>query len=186
VGLLQQATVMDQQSQVLLSFIQRQYFVSASCAAQSVVDIVEGASGSHYQPLSADCVARNITEEGDGFGLLGNDGYLAGASDHASLAANSQDASPLIRQHSQHVIIAVTNVTSWLTTLDQDALSILAGNHDGAKAQELATLADQALHGVDTDGDESIDPIAGEAGVVTAYTHGQLLALLDLTPPKAA
>ncbi len=184
VGMLQQTTVLNQQAQSLLSFFQRRYFVSADCAAQSVVDIIEGSSGSHYKPLGADCAARNITEVGDGFGLVGENGYLAGASDHASLAAHSQDATPLIREHSQHVIIAVTNVNAWLTTVDQDALNILGGNQDLAKAQDLAALADRALHGVDTNGDESIDPVSGEAGVVTAYTHGQLLALLDLAAPK--
>lgn len=183
-GLLQQTTVLDEQSQVLLSFIQRGYDISATCAAQSVVDIIEGASGAHYRPLGPDCAARNLTQEGDDFGILGANGYLAEVSDHTSLAANSPDATPFIRLHSQHIIIAVTDVKGWLATLDQDALRVLAGSYSLANAQQLATLADNALHGVAANGNESVQPVMGEAGVITAYTHGQYMATLTLSAVK--
>lgn len=120
-------------------------------------------------------------ETGDGYGLLGN-GYLAGASDHASLAAHAPDASAHIRMHALHVAYAVTDVTGWLTIVDHDALGMLSPAFDLSKVPEIAALTDQALHGVDTNGDEQIDPVIGEAGVITAYTHGQLLAALTLTP----
>ncbi len=181
VGLVQQATILEQQAQVLQSFIQRQYFVSAPCAAQNVVNLLEGTHGQHYHALGPECAARNIAAVGDGYGILGTDGYLAGVSDHASLAANAPDATPHTHMHAQHIEIAVTNVTGWLTTADQDVVSVLGGNHDPNIAQEIVTLVGHAVHGVDTNGDESIDPVIGEAGVATAYSHGQLLASIDLS-----
>jgi hypothetical protein len=45
---------------------------------------------------------------------------------------------------------------------------------------QLVTNASHADNGVDTNGDESIDPVAGEAGAVTAYEHSQLMATLTL------
>jgi hypothetical protein len=39
-----------------------------------------------------------------------------------------------------------------------------------------------AYHGVDVNGDGQIDPVAGEAGALTAYLQGQLMATLSLAP----
>lgn len=181
VGLLQQTRLLNTQAQVLHGFVDTYRYISARCVAQSIVDIIEGSKGANYQPLSPDCTSRNVVETGDGYGLLGN-GYLAGASDHASLAAHAPDASAHIRMHAMHVAYAVTNVTGWLTIVDHDALGMLSPGFDLSKVPEIAALTDQALHGVDTNGDEQIDPVIGEAGVITAYTHGQLLAALTLTP----
>ena len=44
------------------------------------------------------------------------------------------------------------------------------------------TEEDHAFHGVDIDADESIDPVPGEAGAITGYIHGQLMAVLPLVP----
>lgn len=181
VGTLKQATLLDQQAAVLQDMVSRQWPVSTRCAAQSIIDIIEGAQGPHYQPLGPQCNGGRWPS-GDGFGLLGSQGYLAGVADHASLAAAAPDASPHIRQHAQHVEIATTNVTGWLQTADQDAMLVLNATPDTSKVVELVTLCDWALHGTDTNGDETIDPVPGEAGVILAYTHGQLLALLQLKP----
>jgi hypothetical protein len=185
VGLLQQVQVLDQQAQVLQSFAQRGYWVSIKCPAQNIVNIIEGAHGQHYKALGPDCAARNISQADDGYGLLGADGYLAGVADHASLAANAADAPSDMHLHAGHVQICVTNVTGWVTTIEQDALAVLNGSQDQAKAKEIATLGDLALHGHDLDGDESTDPVPGEGGVVTAYDHGLLMGSLTLVATKS-
>lgn len=181
VGLLQQSRLLDTQAQVLKGFVDTYRYVSARCEAQSMIDIIEGSKGPNYQPLGPDCVSRHIVEAGDGYGLLG-DGYLAGASDHASLAAHSPDASEHIKMHAQHVEWAATNITGWLTIVDHDALGLLSSAFDLSKVPEISALTEQALHGVNIDGDETIDPVLGEAGVIIAYTHGQKLAELTLLP----
>jgi hypothetical protein len=70
----------------------------------------------------------------------------------------------------------------WITTIDTDALALLNTPTDTAKVQEMVTLANHALNGIDLNGDESIDPVPGEGGAVTAYFHGQLMAALVLAP----
>jgi hypothetical protein len=190
VGLLGQTRALDDQAKSLQVYLQRGYFLSVQCNAQSVIDIIEGAKGQNYRPLSPDCASRNVGDVGDGYGLMGNDGYLAGAAEHASLAAAAPDASDHLRQHAQHVQIATTNIKGWLATLDQDAVAVLNAstgptpNVDAGKVQELVSLSDNSLYGIDKDGDENVDPVIGEAGAVTAYQHGQLLAILELKPPK--
>ncbi len=78
--------------------------------------------------------------------------------------------------------ICLENVKGWITTIDQDALALLNNPTNTAKVQEIVTLANHALNGVDINGDEKVDPIPGEGGATTAYFHGQLMATLALAP----
>jgi hypothetical protein len=180
-GLLNQAQLLDEQALVLQNLSGSGNNFAVQCAAQSIVDISEGKNGPHYQPLADDCAFQNITKEGDGFGLLGQ-GYIATASSHASLAANQPDATDNIRIHAGHVEIAMTNIKGWVTTVDKDALKLLANPSDTTVMQEIVSLSDHAYHGVDTNGDEQVDPVIGEAGAITAYIHGQFMAALPLVP----
>jgi len=59
---------------------------------------------------------------------------------------------------------------------------LLTNPNDAGKVREIVTLSDHVLNGVDINGNEIIDPIPGEAGAITGYVHGQLMAALPLTP----
>ncbi len=87
-----------------------------------------------------------------------------------------------MRLHAGLMSIAISNIKGWVTTIEQDALQLLKNPTDSPKIQEIATLADDAYHGVDANGDGQIDPVAGEAGALTAYLQGQLMATLSLVP----
>lgn len=182
VGMMQQMNLLFQQANVLQQWISLHYPRSTNCAAQSVIDIIEGQSGANYKPMGTVCNVAQPWPAGDGFGLLGSDGYLAGVADHAGLASSSDDATPHIRLHSTHVQIAVQNITKWLQTVDQEAQQVLAGTADTTTSSDIVRLSGIALNGQDVDGDETIDPVANEAGSVLAYTHGQLLAMLTFGP----
>lgn len=124
---------------------------------------------------------QKVTADGDGFGLLGK-GYVAGAEQHAALALKQPDATSVMHQHAALMDIAITNITGWVTTIEQDLLRLHTNPGDLSSLQEITTLADNAYHGVDTNGDGQIDPVPGEAGALTAYLQGQLMATLTLTP----
>lgn len=183
VGLMNQAQLLNGQALILQNAASGGNQAAIQCAAQSIIDISEGTNGSNYKPLAANCATQNITQVGDGFGILGN-GYLLTASSHASLAATQTDSTQNIRTHAGHVIIATTNIKGWVTTIDQDAQKLLSNPTDTSVVQEIVTFADHAYHGVDTNGDEQIDPVPGEAGAITAYIHGQLMAALPLVANK--
>jgi plastocyanin len=53
-------------------------------------------------------------------------------------------------------------------------------------AQRILALAHQMIDGVDLNGDEQIDPVPGEGGVLTAYQHAQLMAGIGLSTPIGA
>lgn len=181
IGLLQQTHLLDSQATVLQSVATSRDTVTIGCVAQSMLDIIKGTQGAHYHPLAGTCTGRNVTVTGDGFGLLGK-GFVAGAEEHASLALSQKDATSVMRQHAALMDIALTNVTGWVTTIEQDLLRLRAHPADLSSLQEITTLADNAYHGVDVNGDGQIDPVAGEAGALTAYQQGQLMATVTLAP----
>ncbi len=182
VGLLDQAQTLNGQALALKSNADNGKLNSLKCVAQNIVNITEGSQGSHFQQLDPTCLVRNINPAGDGFGMLGSNGYIATSSQHASLAATQTDSTDTIKWHARHVIIAMDNLKGWVPTIEQDALSLLTNPTDNAKVGEIVKLANQALIGVDINGNESIDPIPGEAGAQTGYNHGQLMATLSLNP----
>ena len=180
VGLVDQTNLLNAQALVLQSLAANHNTAAVQCVAQSIIDIAEGKLGSNFKPLAASCGSSNAT--GDGFGILGTNGYASTAAAHASLAATQTDSTDTIRQHASEVEIGTTNITGWVTTIDQDALKLLNNPGNSAAVQEIVTLSDQAYHGVDANGDGQIDPVKGEEGATTAYLRGQLMATLLLTP----
>ncbi len=181
IGLLQQTHLLSIQAAALQSISVSPNTVAIECLSQSMLDIIDGAHGPHYQPLSGTCTQQYGAMTGDGFGLL-DKGYVAGAEEHASLALSQKDATNLMRQHAALMNVALTNITGWMTTIEQDLLRLRAHPTDLSSLQEITTLADNAYYGVDTNGDGQIDPVAGEAGALIAYQQGQYMATLVLTP----
>jgi Anti-sigma-K factor rskA len=181
-GVLQQTHQLDIQAAVLQSVSASRDTVAIGCMTQSMLDIIDGTHGAHYHPLAATCIKRNVTVTWDGFGLLGKDSYVSGSEVHASLALSQKDATSLMHQHAALMDVALSNISGWLTRIKEDALHLQAHPTDLSSVQEITTLADNVYHGVDANGDGQIDPVVGEAGVLTAYQQGQLMATLTLIP----
>lgn len=161
--------------------------IAVQCIAQNIVNLVEGNNGANFRPLSAACLALGVTPAGDGFGLLGangKDGYIGLSAAHAALAATQSDTTENIRIHAGHVRIATDNITGWVNEIDREARILLTDANSTKSIQEIVTLSDHTLNGVDINGDERVDPIPGEAGTLTAYAHGQLMAQLSLVPQR--
>lgn len=179
VGVLEQTHRLNIQADVLQSNTDSGNTDAVQCAAQSIIDVIEGSKGPHYQPLPGKCALQNVTTTGDGFGLLGK-GYVVDAAEHAVLATSQPDATNQMRLHEGLVEVALSNIKGWVTTVDQNAVDLLKNPTDLAKVQEIVMLSDTAYHGVDVNGDGQIDPVAGEAGALTAYLQGQLMASFTL------
>ncbi len=185
VGVLEQTHLLNIQTDVLQNLIDSRNADAVGCIAQSIIDIIEGKQGLHFRPLAASCALQNVTATGDGFGLLSKGGYLADAQEHATFAITQTDATNSMRLHARLLAVALSNIKGWVTTIDQDAQTLRANPTDLTIAPEIVALSDQAYHGVDTNGDGQIDPVAGEAGAFTAYEQGQLMTTLTLSPPNS-
>lgn len=186
VGMRDQIQLADAEAQALQVAVTGHDAAATECADQSLIDILEGQHGAHYKPLASACSAHNASGAGDGFGVLGTGeylgtvGYLAKAAEHTSNAAIAPDATDAIRQHAASIETAISTIKGWLATADGDAVTLLKNPGDATVASEIATLADHADHGVDANGDGQIDPVAGEAGVVTALTQAEAMPALTL------
>jgi serine/threonine protein kinase len=180
VGVLEQTHLLDTQAAVLQNLAASQNAVAMSCVAQSMIDIIEGKKGSHYKQLDAACALYNVTTTGDGFGLQGKEGYLTGSTEHAGFAISQPDATIAMHIYTAIMDISLSNIEKWITTIDQDAFLLLTHTTDMSKMAEIVKLADYAYHGVDVNGDGQIDPVPGEAGALTAFQQGQLIATLSL------
>jgi serine/threonine protein kinase len=181
-GLLSQTRLLNLQAAVLQSVPASRNTLALSCVAQSMLDIIGGKHGAHYHPLTAACGGQNVSTIGDGFGLLGTAGYMASAEEHASLALSQKDATSSMHQHAALMDTAITNIDGWVTTIEGDLLQLQTHPGDLAPVQRIALLADDVYHGVDANGDGQIEAVAGEAGALTAYQQGQLMATLALKP----
>jgi len=182
VGSLLQAHLLNIQADVLQNFAYSHNTSAIQCEAQSLLDIIEGSKGPDYRTLSSVCTQQDITEEGDTFGLSGSGDYLSKATVHATLAISQPDATSIMRQHAALLAVALSNAKGWVTTIKQDTLQLRANPADLSRVSEIVALADAVYHGVDANGDGLISPVPGEAGVLTAYTQGQLMATLPLAP----
>lgn len=170
VGTREQIEELNGQAQILQNVLAAKNWAAVNCATQSMLDIIEGTNGAHYQPLAANCAALNIAISGDGFGLLGTNGYISLGEQHAALAANQSDSTDTIRTGAQKVETTLKAVTSSLTTVDTALVALHANPHNTNNVSEILQLCDQALHGNGTTA----------PGAIGAYQQGQQMATLAL------
>lgn len=182
VGLYSQALSLDSVAQQLAAFAAQRNTPALQCAQQSMLDIIEGKSGARYKPLPATCAGLGVANAGDGFGLLGAGGYVAVAQAQVELLGSQPDATINMQVHERHIGYALTDMHAWLTTLDQDAARLLSNPSSTTGAQEIVTLADQDLYGLDNPSKGANNYAPGQAGATVAYIHGQYMAALVLAP----
>jgi hypothetical protein len=185
VGLLQQTEALSTQAAALRTASARGDATAVRCHTQNILDVLEGSHGTHYQPLGAQCTALGIASAADGFGLRESSaaqatggttlptGYFASALDHASLAATTPDATPVVRTHAQGVEAAIAGMQRIASTADAAAAQVLTQPHESTPVAELVTVCAQLYNG---EGASSASP----ADAQTAYTQGQLMASLTL------
>lgn len=171
VGTREQIEELNGQAQILQNVLAAHNWAAVACTTQSMLDVIEGTNGAHYQPLAANCAALNIAISGDGFGLLGNNNYISLGEQHAALAANQSDSTDTIRTGAQKVETTLKAITGWLTTIDNDLVALHANPHNATSESEILQLCDQALHG---------DSTATAPGAIGAYQQGQQMATLTL------
>lgn len=136
--------------------------------AEHVVNILDGETGANFGDLDGDSLAQN---PGDGVGVRG---YLEGAKQHTTLAAEAPDVTAEVLLHAEHVQISSDNALAWIEDAIGEALRVIASD-SAAEAQDaannLTNLLAATMDGVDANGDGAVAPIPDEGGIVTAYVH---------------
>ena len=152
---------------------------------ENMLNLIVGSQSEDHKDWNGD---GEIDDPGDGYGLLlngSNLGYIQGSYTHADLAITSPDATENMLTHGEHVKISATNVSNWTAGLRAQLIDILqnpnSANREGLVRQAVAT-ANQIRVGVDLNGNESIEPIPGEGGALTAYEHAYYMADMLILP----
>ena len=125
-----------------------------------------------------------IENPGDGFGLLGINGYILQT---VELARTIQTAAPHLTElvtAAQNLEIFAANVLDWLLeaeALERSISGLAPTDPDVSEATaRIVALTGQAYQGLDANGDNRIDPIPGEGGLLTLYQEAQKLAGMPL------
>lgn len=154
--------------------------------AEEVVNLIVGKEDIvYYGDWNGDGV---ISDPGDGYGLLINGsqgGYLDAMIHHASYSAKASGATSEISMHAGHVETCIQNMETWAPELRDIALRIARAPQDQdveADVRRASILAAQMLDGIDLDGNESVDPIAGEGGAMTAVEHAEYMSDMPILP----
>jgi serine/threonine-protein kinase len=187
VGLVNDARLVKASTDALLSASSAGDAAAAHLNAEQVVNLIVGKQDPNYKDWNND---GQINDPGDGYGLLLNGdqaGYVGGVIDHAELSAQAPDSTEEIQAHSEHVIVCAQNVESWATQLRDIAMRIAQAPPEQdiqADVRSAGALGNQMLEGIDIDGNETIDPIPGEGGAMTAYEHANYMADMPVLAGK--
>jgi hypothetical protein len=152
--------------------------------AEAIVNLIVGKDDlDFYNDWDGD---GSINDPGDGYGLLingGQAGYLDGMIHHASYSAEAPGATSDIQFHASHVEICTQNLETWAPELRDLAVNIARTPEDQdleADLRKAIALANQMLNGIDIDGSETVDPIPGEGGAITAFIHAGYMSDMQI------
>ena len=156
--------------------------------AERMLTLIVGNKSADYKDWNLNGV---IDDPSDGYGLLLNGeqlGYIQGTFSHADLARTSPDATQNMLIHGEHVKVSALNVGDWTAQLRTQLIAILENPSNPDREtiiRQAVAWANQIRTGVDLNGNENIEPIPGEGGVVTAYEHSYYMADMLILPAEA-
>lgn len=182
-GLMQTSQLLDEAGETMQAALDSGDENTVRANAEAIVNLIVGSESADFKDWDKD---GSVVNPGDGYGLLlngGQTGYIEGTITHAELAASAGDATPNIIFHSEHVVISGRNVEGWATQLRDAAKRILEsapGQISEADVRLAVSLADQIHNGIDLDGSESVDPVEGEGGALTAFQHAEYMADMQI------
>jgi tRNA A-37 threonylcarbamoyl transferase component Bud32 len=154
--------------------------------AEQILNVIVGSQSQDHKDWNAD---GSIDDPGDGYGLLLNGenlGYIQGTFTHADLSLSSPDATSNMLIHGEHVKFCAVNLSEWTPQLRDLLIAILESPFNSPDLEQMireaVALTEQLRNGIDINGDENIDPIAGEGGFITAYEHAYYMADMVILP----
>jgi hypothetical protein len=147
---------------------------------EMVINQIVGDASDQYKDYDQD--GQIDVYSSDGYGSLPNGthaGYLQETALHTKNAADAPDSTSNIREQSEKIKICIQNMDGWTKQILNLALQLNEtpfGPEMNPIVDELSKLGNQLVNGVDVNGNEFIDPIAGECGADKAYEYGRYLA----------
>ena len=185
-GLNADTLLLNESAQQMLASFEARDEAGLDLHGERMLNVILGSQSEEYKDWNGD---GTVDDPGDGYGLLLNGenlGYIQGTSTHANLALTSPDATQNMLTHGTHVKDCATNLDGWTAQLRDQLTAILNASFDSPELEgmirEAVALADKIRNGIDVNGNESIEPIPGEGGAVTAYEHAYYMADMAILP----
>jgi len=185
-GLDADTLLLNESAQQMLASFEARDEVGVDLNAERMLNLILGSQSENYKDWNLDGA---VDDPGDGYGLLLNGenlGYIQGTSTHANLSLTSPDATQNMITHGTHVKDCATNIDGWTAQLRDQLRAMLNASFDSPELEgmirEAVALADKIRNGIDVNGNESIEPIVGEGGAVTAYEHAYYMADMSIVP----
>lgn len=184
-GMMRDARLVDEYANAMLASFDAGDDAAMRANAEAVVNLIVGSQSEMYADHDGDGA---LNDPGDGYGFLLNGespGYTGGIYAHAQYSMWAAGAPNTVQVHGMHVLVSVENVEHWSVELRDLVLSVLQNpSNDSTRAVlvKIVALADQIVSGVDLDGNERVDPIAGEGGAATVYEHAYYMADMSILP----
>ena len=184
-GLVENADQLEQNAREMLSNHESGNEAEARRHVEALLNLMVGHQSQDYKDWDGD---DQINDPGDGYGLLLNGdhlGYIQAVYSHADYAVNASGASRNIIVNGENAKLCTQNLARWAPELRDQLLTILNAetlSEADAAIQRSALLADQMLNGVDLNENGTIEPAAGECGVLAAYESTYRMADMPLLP----
>ena len=185
-GLEANTLLLHESAQQMLASFEARDEVGLDLYAERMLNVILGSQSEEYKDWDEDGA---VDDPGDGYGLLLNGenvGYIQGTFTHANLSLTSPDATQNMLTHGTHVKDCATNLDAWTSQLRDHLTAILNAPFDSPELEgmirEAVALADKIRNGIDVNGNESIEPVSGEGGAVTAYEHAYYMADMAIVP----
>ena len=144
---------------------------------EHVLNILLGADDARFGDLNNDQQTQN---PGDGYGVLG---YLRSIQNKVTAANQANSSSEELRLHTEYSALLVANTQQ----RTEGIVSLLLRAFAQDSASSALTLANQALSlydeletGIDLNGNQAIEPIEGEGGIVLLAQHAGYLANIEV------
>jgi hypothetical protein len=182
-GLDATTAIINQSAEEMLTAFESGDEAGVRLRAEEMMNAIVGNLDSNHKDWNND---GDIDDLSDGFGLLlngENEGYIQGTISHAGFAAEAGDATQNMVIHGEHVQIAAENISQWTAQLSDQLTTIMAAPFDSGMEgliRQAVSLANQIQNGIDINGNENIEPIAGEGGTNTAYEHSYYMADMSI------
>jgi serine/threonine protein kinase len=151
---------------------------------ESALNLLVGEKSVDYKDWNGD----GLTEPGDSFGLLlngSNFGYIQAVYAEADYIVNTTSATQFMIDHGEVVKTCTQNLTLWIPQMRKLLLTILTSTPEAEvrrSIDDLVKIANQLLHGIDFEGDGSVDTIPSECGADLAYKNAYSMADMPFLP----
>jgi serine/threonine protein kinase len=185
-GLNANTFLLNESAQQMLASLEARDKAGLDLHAERMLNVILGSQSGEYKDWNGD---GTFDDPSDGYGLLLNGenvGYIQGTFTHADLSLTSPDATQNMLTHGTHVKDCATNLDGWTSQLRDQLTTILSTSFDSPELEgmvrEAVALADKIRNGIDVNGNESIEPVSGEGGAVTAYEHAYYMADIAIVP----